>query len=229
VLRIRPFALSRQNKAIISVVSLLLSSFALSRRSRTTAGLIVAILFVPSGMMAQEMKPTLDVGTVTLSLGLSLDAVHQQLEQAGYRYIDSKPNENGEVTVIVTREDTTDQAKRMWVQFFDNDGELRFRGGSLIIMRKAQTDLRTDRDLAESLYALVRQYEREGGDYPCSLSTQEETHPETSNLSARQVTITCQLGTHIYRSTVLRLVTDTHDLRFQPHVTVWLELWRPKA
>lgn len=117
--------------------------------------LLVGLLTAGSQIVAQTTTPTLNIGSVTLSLGLSLDTVHQQLEKAGYKYIDVEPNKNGEVKVVVTREDVTTLAKRMWVTFFDNDGELVFRAGSLTsIMRQVHTHP-TDRDLAESMYALI--------------------------------------------------------------------------
>jgi hypothetical protein len=193
---------------------------------RWTVISLFAFLNAGSQIVAQSTTPTLDVGTVTLSLGLSLDTVHQQLEKAGYKYIES-PQENGEVKVIVTREDITDTVKRFMASV-DNDGQLLFRAGSLVsIMRKVNTSYpRTDRDLAESMYALVREYEREGSNHSCGLATVEETHSHFPNISARQVTISCDLGRGIYRSTSFRLVADTHDLQSQPHVTIWQELWR---
>lgn len=176
-------------------------------------------------MLAQTKTSDMDVGTVTLSLGTARDKVLLQLRQAGYKLIDLPPKGNGEAEVIVTNDDISDPVKRA-VALVDNDGELFFRAGSLIrIIKKLPIEHETDRSLAALLYAIVRQYEKEGSNHLCSLGTVNDTYPESPDLETEQVNIICSVSRGVYRSTEVRWSTVAGSTR-QLGVRVFQELWR---
>lgn len=200
---------------------------------RTTLALSGALLFGTS-TFAQTKVPTLDVGTVTLNLGMARDKVLQQLREAGYNFIDL-PLKDGESTVIVTRTDVDasdgrDVLKKAQIgvnramALVDNDGTLTFRVGSLIrIAKPIQSDFETDRELAASLYAIFRQHEKENSNHLCTLGTVEET--PVPEVEAKQILITCGLGGGVYRTTIVQWST-AERLQNQLHVRVFQNLWR---
>jgi hypothetical protein len=181
----------------------------------------IALLFAQF-TFAQTTPPTLDVGTVKLNLGMSREKVLDQLRRAGYKFIDQPP-QNGDAVVIVTSDDINDPVKRVVALTF-NDGVLSFRAGFLNRVHKTiQSDFKTDRELAASLYAVFRQYEREGSNHLCALRTVEDTTlPE---VEAKQIEITCSLGAGVYRSTIVRWPT-VEGAQHQVHVFVFQDLWR---
>ena len=184
------------------------------------------VLLLGTFALAQTKPPSLDVGSVTLTLGMSREKVVEQLKNAGYNFIDLPPKD-GEAIVIVTRDGTNDHIKRLVALTF-NDGELHFRSGSLTRIRKrVQSEMGTDRHLAASLYAVFQQYASEGSNGRCVLGTLEEmpVGPDNPDVEAKQINIICGVGGGVYRSTIVRWAT-VEGAQQQVPVAVFQELWR---
>jgi hypothetical protein len=189
---------------------------------RFASTILIAPLIFGTFMLAQTRMPSVDVGTVTLKLGMARDIVLDQLMRAGYKFIDQPP-QNGDAVVIVTNQDISDPVKRA-VALLDSDCELYFRAGVLTRIHTAiQSQPNTDRELAASLYAVFRQYEREGSNHLCALKAVEDT--TLPYVEAKQIEITCSLGAGVYRSTVVRWPT-VEGAQHQVHVFVFQDLWR---
>jgi hypothetical protein len=184
------------------------------------AGLLLSALGI-----AQTKPPSMEVGTVTLSLGIPRDQVLSQITQAGYKTIEVR---RGKDTVLaVTQRNLADPVQRAMV-LVDNDGELLFGGGLLvrIIKQITPSDMTSDRDLAFLLYALTQELEKERSNQTCSVRTTEDIlTTQAPEIQAKQVSLTCVVGAGIYRSSHIRLVTG-EKLKQQFGVTVWQELSR---
>jgi hypothetical protein len=186
-------------------------------------GAVVAALLFGTQAVAQTNQPSMDVGTVTLSLGMPRDKVLAQIKQAGYKVLELAP-EGKATRVAVARRDKPESLPA----FLDNEGELFFRGGTLVrIFREVATsNINTDRDLAFALYAIVQGLEKEGSSHLCSVSTTEGT-PVTDEpgIEAKTILLTCSVGRGAFRTSHVRWVTS-EKLRDQFHVRVFQELWR---
>jgi hypothetical protein len=168
--------------------------------------------------------PTMKIGMVTLHIGMSGGKVFSQLRQAGYNLKEMAP-EGGETVFVVTTEDLKDPVKSA-VAMIINDGILHFHGGLLVRIIKTLTrDTETDRELAATLYATVRELEAEGNNHACAVQTTQETRPETPDLETKETILTCKTAGGVYRTTHLRVVTGTR-LKQQFPVNVYQELWR---
>jgi len=138
----------------------------------------------------------MDVGTVTLNLGMPRDKVLAQITHAGYKFLELAP-ERKETRVAVTQRDIDKDTVERAMALVNNDGELFFRDGTLVRIRKeiAASSINTDRDLAFSLYSIVQGLEREGGSRLCSVGTTEDPSTlDQPGLEAKTITFTCSLG-----------------------------------
>jgi hypothetical protein len=169
----------------------------------------------------------MDVATVTLNLGMPRDKVLQMVKQAGYKVLEMAPVGN-ETRVVVTQADIDKDIVQRMVALTFNDGELFFRNGSLVgVLREvASSNINTDRDLALSLYAIVKGLEKEGSNSFCSARTTAQTPiMDDPGVEVKELALDCDAGKGVYRTIHIRWATldSTKD---QVHVRVFLELWR---
>lgn len=195
------------------------------RLSDLPAAAVVAGVLFGAQVIAQTKQPTMDVGTVTLSLGVPRDKVLALITQAGYKFLELAPV-GKETRVAVTQRDIDkDDVQRIIVQV-DNDGELSFRDGALvrILSKVSASNIETDRDLAFSLYAIAQGLEKEGGNRSCSVRTAEEPSLDPE-ISAKVLAFICSVGNGVYRTSQVRwVIAEKVSPPF--HVGVFQELWR---
>ncbi len=192
---------------------------------------LVSLLMAAAAMgqdqsTAQTKQPSMDVATVTLTLGMPRGKVLAQIQQAGHKFLEM-PAEGKESRVAVTLRNIDDPVQRAMV-LVDNEGELFFRDGALVRIQKevASDKINTDRDLALSLYALVQELEKDDSSHSCGLKTTAEAPSiDAPGLEAKNIVITCGAGNGVFRTIVVRWVTmETQGS--QIHVGVFKELWR---
>ncbi|MBZ5522423.1 MAG: hypothetical protein LAP21_09310 [Acidobacteriia bacterium] len=208
---------------------------AFSRLLPTTLAISI-LIGVPA--FCQVAKPGMEIGTVTLRLGMSCDSATLQLNKSGYKLLNASGFESNvprlfvpgnthcdkDTELVATREDTTDPVK-VAVAMVTNDGRLFFHNGLLVrIQKPLNLMFVTDRDLAAALYASIREFEKEGTNKLCSMSTLEETHAEYPDIESKQITLLCSLGTRTYRAVHVRWTTSMH-LKNQLSVFMFQELW----
>jgi hypothetical protein len=167
----------------------------------------------------------MEVGTVTLYLGVPRHTALTEITRAGYKYLELPP-EGKESVVAVTQSNLGDPVQRA-VVLVDNEGKLFFRDGTLVRIQKqaAAGQIENDRDLAFSLYAVVQELGKEGSDH-CGVKANGETpYIDSPGIEAKNIVLTCGLGSGVYRSIVVRWVTN-EKAKDQLHVRVFQELWR---
>src|SRR5262249_35097316 len=120
-------------------------------------------------------NPSMEVATVRLTLGTPREKVLAQIQHAGYKFLEL-PAQGGESSVGVTQRNIDDPVQKAMV-LVDNEGELFFRDGSLVRIQKEVSGdrIKTDRDLAISLFALVQEFEKEGSSQGCGMKTSLES------------------------------------------------------
>jgi hypothetical protein len=200
------------------------------RRFSLMLGLLVSV----SHAFAQTKTPSIEVGTVTLNLGMARDRVLQQIKRTGYSAWEQPPKD-GMLTVIVTKVDvgtseqqpeslTAKQKVNRVIVSVDNDGELTFRAGLLIgIHRQISSDIQTDRELATLLYGIFRQYQAEGSNRSCILGTEEDS---SDLVEGKQIEITCTLPARAYRRITVRWVSvESSENPVKLHVRVFEDLF----
>jgi hypothetical protein len=173
---------------------------------------------------AQEpahQTPSLTVGPVTLNLGLTHERVFQQLKEVGYKAMELPPLKGDSSQFLVVKQDTPELGAAA-----HSKGLLFFKGDSLVrILAHLGWDFQTDRELALSLYSIIRKYEEEVSNNACSLRAADDARGISAGVEAKQIEITCNLSDGIFRTTTLQWSTFEGS-QHQPSVSVTQVLWR---
>jgi hypothetical protein len=199
---------------------------------RTTSAFSSVLIFCTCAL-AQTMLPGVDIGGVTLKLGMARNKCLQQMKSAGYNFFEQAPKDESAI-VILTRADvgapeqrpeslTLKQMVKRATALAENDGVLTFRAGLLIgIQTEISSNIQTDRELAASLYALFRHYETDRSSELCALGTEEDSI--SPHVDQKQIVIKCALSGGSFRRTTV--LWTTNDLSVdQLHVRIFQDLY----